>query len=133
MRAPRGGACQLRLLVGGLHRRQQLQRAAGVGGRAGQRLDVLGEAGAAVAHAGVKKVQADARIGGDALAHPLYIDPTRSVSRDSSFMKLMRVARVRHQAKSIATLRCASCSAIAARTLLPVPTGTVLLSMPTSC
>ena len=55
------------------HRQQQPQRATGIGGRTGQRRHVLGKARAAVARAGIQKLQADARVGADALTHPLDV------------------------------------------------------------
>ena len=57
-------------VVGCFHRAQHLERHAGiVSGGLDQRLDVLGEAGAAIAAAGVEEVVADARVGADAVTH----------------------------------------------------------------
>ncbi|OIQ64225.1 hypothetical protein GALL_542250 [mine drainage metagenome] len=60
-------------IVGVLHRSQHLHRLADILGGADQRLHILGEAGAAVAAAGIKEIVADARIGADADAHLLDV------------------------------------------------------------
>ncbi len=62
-------------VVDPLHRMEQRGITANLAGGVDQRLDVLGEAGAAIAAAGIDEVMADARVGAYALAHGFDVGP----------------------------------------------------------